>query len=610
MNFEPLSGVNLGAVEDMPPKYHVVPPVGRQSIARLAIQLEWASPQKVPLSVLPIMRAPVVRGSPYGTMEYIHATPLIVVQRFLNAPIIVDQTGTMECGVGQGNFSANPVLVQKEIIVQFDVSDHTWMIFVSEPMEFVCSSIPLPPPDKQSGPFIPGYVDPKAINRVARFELKALKPLKHGMVRVALANNCTIGISPVHCIARKPKDSTEAKLVMEMLREHADIYPTADADIAFSFPVDHGEEEIIDLFFNWYPASMSMLNVFDDANNDDENSIKTPPGPLIPQVELLMFALPHHQDKIHTKVGSSNKILPYGCVPTLHGMACPVVGGSWSIYETLSRISFHAIHPIREEMKPAIQAAVMEDLLYELPLNYKRGAGDTYFSGKMLAKLARVLIIAEEVGLPTNHPLFVTALNNLRSGAEIWLNGSAKSPLLYDRSWGGIVGCGCQYDGDAHSCYNDYPNCPALEDAGQNFGSGFYNDHHFHYGYHIYAAAVISRYDHNWAREFHQRVLTLIRDIANPSPKDPFFPTWRHKDFFLGSSWASGVVTISGKAYPNGRNQESSAESISAYEAVALYGLMATRVFGGSANMDDQVAYEEAMLIKEMGRLLLGMYIR
>ena len=35
---------------------------------------------------------------------------------------------------------------------------------------------------------------------------------------------------------------------------------------------------------------------------------------------------------------------------------------------------------------------------------------------------------------------------------------------------------------------------------------------------------------------------------------------------YLGFSWASGVVTIDGKPYPNGRNEESSSESISAYE--------------------------------------------
>lgn len=49
-------------------------------------------------------------------------------------------------------------------------------------------------------------------------------------------------------------------------------------------------------------------------------------------------------------------------------------------------------------MLPAIRKALETDLKYEIPLNYQRGAGDTYFAGKMLAKLARVLIIADEVG--------------------------------------------------------------------------------------------------------------------------------------------------------------------------------------------------------------------
>ena len=47
--------------------------------------------------------------------------------------------------------------------------------------------------------------------------------------------------------------------------------------------------------------------------------------------------------------------------------------------------------------------------------------------------------------------------------------------------------CGCNFDGK--KCTNVYPDCPALTDQGQNFGAGFYNDHHFHFGYHIYAAA-------------------------------------------------------------------------------------------------------------------------
>ena len=69
---------------------------------------------------------------------------------------------------------------------------------------------------------------------------------------------------------------------------------------------------------------------------------------------------------------------------------------------------------------------------------------------------------------------------------------------------------------------------------------------------------VAAKFDTLWGKQFYEHVMLLVRDIANPSPYDPFFPTFRHKDWFLGFSWASGVVTIEGKPYPNGRNEESS----------------------------------------------------
>ena len=68
------------------------------------------------------------------------------------------------------------------------------------------------------------------------------------------------------------------------------------------------------------------------------------------------------------------------------------------------------------------------------------------------------------------------------------------------------------------------------------------------------------------------RVLLMVRDVANPSGADPFFPKWRHKDWFLGSSWASGIVKREWGPDPHGRNQESISEAVNAYDAIALYG--------------------------------------
>jgi Glycosyl hydrolase family 81 C-terminal domain len=98
--------------------------------------------------------------------------------------------------------------------------------------------------------------------------------------------------------------------------------------------------------------------------------------------------------------------------------------------------------------------------------------------------------------------------------------------------------------------------------------NAFYNDVHFHYGYFIFAAAVVAHFDPEWGRTTFENVLLLIRCIANPSEEDDVFPTWRHKDWYQGHSWASGIAMV----FLNGKNQESSSEAIAAYEAVALYG--------------------------------------
>ena len=57
----------------------------------------------------------------------------------------------------------------------------------------------------------------------------------------------------------------------------------------------------------------------------------------------------------------------------------------------------------------------------------------------------------------------------------------------------------------------------------------------------------------------------LVRDIANPSKEDPFFPQHRHKDWYMGHSWASGLAVPGGKPNFLGRNQESTSEAVNAW---------------------------------------------
>jgi endoglucanase Acf2 len=147
--------------------------------------------------------------------------------------------------------------------------------------------------------------------------------------------------------------------------------------------------------------------------------------------------------------------------------------------------SFVSPRPPNHKAIPALAKALSNDIHYSLPDNFLIGAGDTYFSGKMLAKLARIIVIAQElrgladteqhddetqelheiiracksVTLPTEEEV-VKAVERLRQGVEVWLNGSAMAPLVYDNSWGGMVSCGCLFNGE--DCDNVYPNCPGF----------------------------------------------------------------------------------------------------------------------------------------------------
>lgn len=110
--------------------------------------------------------------------------------------------------------------------------------------------------------------------------------------------------------------------------------------------------------------------------------------------------------------------------------------------------------------------------------------------------------------------------------------------------------------------------------------------------------------DPSWGRKHFDEVLLYIRDFANPSGDDEYFPQYRSKDWFLGSSWASGIVSAENS--PHGRNEESSSEAISAYEGVTLFGSAMVNAFEEVLNDDDSfiAKLETAKLIRDSGQLL------
>jgi endoglucanase Acf2 len=171
-------------------------------------------------------------------------------------------------------------------------------------------------------------------------------------------------------------------------------------------------------------------------------------------------------------------------------------------------------------------------------------APDTYGQGKSLARIAQLLPLAQL----SNEPLVLERFRSaLRSQFALWsAPGDRKQDrFLYDRDWGTLIG---------------YP---------ASFGSNTQlNDHHFHYGYWIHAAAMLGLYDPAWlARPENAAFINeLARDVANIDPHDPKYPMLRHFDAYAGHSWASGQAP-----FGDGQNEESSAEAINAWAGLILF---------------------------------------
>lgn len=98
------------------------------------------------------------------------------------------------------------------------------------------------------------------------------------------------------------------------------------------------------------------------------------------------------------------------------------------------------------------------------------------------------------------------------------------------------------------------------------FGNEKLNDHHFHYGYYIRTAAILSRMDPAYKKQVENKINELIGDIATTDKTSEKFPFLRNFSVYEGHSWADGFAD-----FGDGNNQESSSESISAWYSVYLW---------------------------------------
>lgn len=292
------------------------------------------------------------------------------------------------------------------------------------------------------------------------------------------------------------------------------------------------DESLLDAHSVPYPTGGDVSYTVDGDNAYIQFNWK-----VVGQGDLLMMAVPHQLDILQ----NATIVMPKA-FKILKGFMSGVVGNKWIMKEPLTTISWTAPRPIRSDRLAEIKAAVVADTN-----NTGNSPGDPYGFGKSIARLGRLALIADEVG---DNALAGRIRGKMKSRLSPWMLGNNSNSLRYENTWKGI----CSKDG--------------LANSGADYGNGWYNDHHFHYGYMIYAAAVIGKKNPEWVQANREPIMALVRDIANPSNADSYFPVARLKDWYWGHSWASGLY-----AFGDNKNQESTSESVNAYYGIYLLGL-------------------------------------
>ena len=157
---------------------------------------------------------------------------------------------------------------------------------------------------------------------------------------------------------------------------------------------------------------------------------------------------------------------------------------------------------------------------------------DSYNEGQVMNRLIQTARIADQIGDVEGRDKMIATI---KERLEDWLtyeSGEVAFLFYYNDDWSALLG---------------YPSGHGQDNN--------INDHHFHWGYFIHAAAFMEQFEPGWADDWGDMINLLIRDAASDDRNDDLFPFLRNFSPYAGHSWANGFAT-----FPHGNDQESTSE--------------------------------------------------
>ena len=281
------------------------------------------------------------------------------------------------------------------------------------------------------------------------------------------------------------------------------------------------------------------------------------------ETNMLLGLLPHQWNNLEA---SSNT--PYEhSYESVRGEIKTIAGNNFSVSNNYSGIL--PTLPYLSNYSESFSPSELSEKISQLENDALATWTDSYNEGQVMNRLIQTARIADQTGdIEARDKMIATVKERL----EDWLtyqSGEVAFLFYYNETWSAMLG---------------YP-------AGHGQDSNI-NDHHFHWGYFIHAAAFMEQFEPGWAEEWGEFIDILVRDAASANRNDDKFPFLRNFSPYAGHCWANGFAT-----FPQGNDQESTSESMQFNSSLIHWGTITgndeIRDLGVYLYTTEQTAIEE-----------------
>lgn len=253
---------------------------------------------------------------------------------------------------------------------------------------------------------------------------------------------------------------------------------------------------------------------------------------------VLMGLLPHHWNNLSSSSATPDEYV----YETVRGDMKTLDGNSFTLEHTFKGIL--PTLPNLTHLSGGYSPALLDSKISLIENDQLATWTDSYNEGQVMNRLIQTARIADQMG---NTEARDQMIATVKERLEDWLTYESNEVAFlfyYNDTWSAMLG---------------YP-------AGHGQDSNI-NDHHFHWGYFIHAAAFMEQFEPGWADQWGGMINLLVRDAASSDRNDTQFPFLRNFSPFAGHSWANGFAS-----FPQGNDQESTSESMQFASALIHWG--------------------------------------